>query len=108
MSLARVGFAVRDAAGRLGGMAKLLAVVCLVIAGLGHLLLLGLCVAGMPNSTPAQMRYIQMWMLGIALVAVVTIVIGALLVRGGHPWWCVSLALVSPVAMFVALYNLSG
>lgn len=88
-------------------MATALAVIALVISGLGHLLLLGLCVAGMPNSSAAQMRQIQMWMLLIAAIAILTIVGGALLIRGGHPWWCAGVALVSPVAMFVALYNLT-
>ena len=88
-------------------MANALAVLSLVIAGVGHLLLIGLCFAGMPNSTPQQMRHIQLWMLGIAVVAVATIVGGVLLVRAGHPWWCAGVALASPIAMFIALFNLS-
>lgn len=103
-----VAFVRRGATGRLRGMATALAVIALAVSGIGHLLLVGLCVAGMPNSSPAQMRHIQMWMVLIAAIAILTIVAGALLIRGGHPWWCVGIALVSPVAMFVALYNLSG
>lgn len=89
-------------------MTTAVAVLALVISGLGHLLLIGLCFAGMPNSDARQMRQIQLWMLAIAALAVVTIVGGALLVRGGHPWWCAGVALASPVAMFVVLYNFSG
>ena len=66
-----------------------------------------LCFAGMANSNAQQMRQIQLWMLAVGVLAVATIAVGALLIRGGHPWWCASIALASPVAMFVAMMNLA-
>ena len=38
----------------------------------------------MPNSTPKQMRQIQLWMLLIAFVALTMIAVGVLLLRTGH------------------------
>lgn len=84
-------------------MSTLVAALAMVIASLSHLLLLGLCVAGMPNSTPQGMRQIQLWMLFIAAVGVGMLVVGVLLTRAGHPWWCAGLSLVVAVGMWIVL-----
>ena len=84
-------------------MALLLPIVAMVLSSLSHLLLLGLCFAGMPNSTPPQMRQIQLWMLLIAAVALVMLVVGILLLRAGHPRWCAGLSLGVAIAMWPVL-----
>jgi uncharacterized SAM-binding protein YcdF (DUF218 family) len=57
----------------------------------------------MPNSTPRQMRQIQLWMLAIALVAAAMLLVGVLLLRGGHPWLCACASLGAAAAMWVVL-----
>lgn len=82
-------------------------IVSIVLGGLGHLLLLGLCVAGMPNSSPQQMAQIKLWMLGIAIAALVVAAAGVLLYRIGYPWLGTALNLASPVVLTVVLFKVS-
>jgi hypothetical protein len=85
-------------------MKLIIPITAMVVASLSHLLLLGLCIAGMPNSTPRQMREIQLWMLLIAVVAVAMVVVGMLLLRSGHPWLCAFASIGVAVGMWVLLF----
>jgi hypothetical protein len=80
-------------------MSLALTIIAVLLGGLGHLLLLGLCVFGMANSSPQQMTQIKLWMLAVAIVALVVGAAGVLLYRLGHPAWGIVLNLASPPVM---------
>ena len=84
-------------------MKLVIPILAMALATLAHLMLLGLCVFGMANSTPKQMRQIQLWMLLVAAVAIATIVGGVFLIRSGHPWICAVASLVAAVVTWIVL-----
>jgi hypothetical protein len=84
-------------------MLTAISILAMTISSLSHLLLLGLCIAGMPNSTPQGMRQIQLWMLLIAAVGLAMLAVGVILLRTGHPWWCTTLSLGVAVVMWIVL-----
>ena len=79
----------------------------IVFGALGHLLLIGLCFAGMPNSSDKQMAQIKLWMVAIALIGLAVAGIGVWLHRLGHPGWAAAVNLASPVLLFVVLLKVS-
>ena len=84
-------------------MALAISILAMVLATLSHLMLLGLCLFGMANTTREQMRQIQLWMLLVGVVAVAMIAVGVLLLRSGHPWWNAGASIAVAVAMWVVL-----
>jgi hypothetical protein len=84
-------------------MWTIITILAIVIGVVGHLFLIGLCFAGMPNSAPRQMAEIKRWMSVVGAVAVVVAGAGIGLLRAGHPLWGAALNIVSPVVMFVVL-----
>jgi Co/Zn/Cd efflux system component len=81
-------------------MVNVVAILSMIGGGLGYLFLLGLCVAGVPNSTERQMREIHLWMLAIAVVGILVTAVCVTLFRTNHPWWCTGVALLTPIVLF--------
>ena len=87
---------------------KIISILSIVAGGLGHLLLIGLCFAGMPNSSEKQMREIKGWMALIGVIALISTATGVWLLRGGQPWWAAVIAITTPIAMFIVLMNVTS
>jgi len=89
-------------------MGLAISIVGIVLGAFGHLLLLGLCVAGMPNSSAKQMAQIKLWMLAIAVIGIVVAAAGVGLHRAGYPGWGAAVNVLSPVVLFVVMLKLSS
>jgi hypothetical protein len=89
-------------------MSLAISIIGIVLGAFGHLVLLGLCVAGMPNSDAKQMAQIKLWMLAIAVVGIAVAAAGVWLHRAGYPGWCAAVNLASPVVMFVVVLKMTS
>ncbi|MEK7781916.1 MAG: hypothetical protein AAB370_10500 [Verrucomicrobiota bacterium] len=76
------------------------AMVCTVLATLTALVF---CMAGGANSTPAQIRALKLWMLGLTLLGVAGITVGIFLLRAGQPGWAAGVSFAPVVIMSLIL-----
>jgi hypothetical protein len=88
-------------------MGLVITILGIALGAMGHLMLLVLCLAGMPNSSEKQLAQIRLWMLGIMAVGLAVAGIGIWLHRTGHPGWAAAINLASPVVLTVVLLKVS-
>jgi hypothetical protein len=87
--------------------AKVIAITAMVVGMLGHLLLLGLCFAGMPNASEKMLAQIKGWMVLIAVCAVFALAASIWLYTSNHLWLSVAVSLATPTVLFMALLKFS-
>jgi hypothetical protein len=68
------------------------AMICTVLVTLTALVF---CLGMGANASPAQLRALKLWMLGLSLLGVAGVMTGILLLRAGQPGWA-SLAAITP------------
>jgi hypothetical protein len=82
---------------------SILAVVCTLVGAMGSLMLFVLCIAGAPNSSPAQIVRIKLYMLATALGGVAIVACACTLIAFGHPSWASVVGIV-PMAALIGLF----
>ena len=80
-------------------MLMVLAIVAMFCTALATLTALVFCLAGGANSTPAQIRALKLWMLGLTLLGGAGITAGILLLRAGQPGWAAGVSVAPAVIM---------
>jgi hypothetical protein len=78
-------------------------IVAMVCTALVTLTAVVFCAAGGANSTPAQIRTLKLWMLGLTLLGLAGIGAGVLLLRVGQPGWAAGVSFVPVVIMGLIL-----
>lgn len=81
----------------------ILAMICTVLATLTALVF---CMAGGANSTPAQIRALKLWMVGISLLGVAGVTISIILTRAGQPGWA-AVAAFAPTVIFAIILGIA-
>ncbi len=76
------------------------AMVCTALATVTALVF---CMSMGANSTGAQYRALKLWMGGITLFGVASIVAGMLLIRAGQPGWAAGVSFTPAATMIVVL-----
>ena len=79
-------------------IAAILAILC--TCGFTVMMLV-LCLAGSPNSSPEQLRSIKFWALTFSLMALVGVVGGGWLMYAGRPGPAAAVAIFPSLVMFV-------
>lgn len=80
-----------------------LAIVAMICTALATLTAVVFCLAGGANATPAQIRALKFWMLGLTLLGVAGITVGVFLLRAGQPGWAAGVSFAPTVIMGVIL-----
>ena len=80
-----------------------LAILAMICTALATLTALVFCMAGGANSTPAQIRALKLWMLGLSLLGGAGITAGILLLRAGQPGWAVGVSFAPTFIMATIL-----
>ena len=88
-------------------MSTVFAIGAMVVGALATLMMLTLCVAGAPNSSPEQLRTIKLWMLAIAIVGVLTLGGGIWLAISGKAWMAAAISALPALSIFVLMVWLS-
>lgn len=79
------------------------AIVAMIVTVLVTLMAVVFCAAGGANSTPAQIRALKLWMLGLSLFGAAGVTAGILLMRAGQHGWAAGAAILPSVVMFLIL-----
>jgi hypothetical protein len=61
------------------------------------------CLAGGANASPAQIRALKLWMLGLTLLGVTGIAVGIFLLRASQPGWAAGVSIAPTVIMGLIL-----
>lgn len=80
-----------------------LAIVAMLCTAVATLTAVVFCLAGGANATPAQIRALKLWMLGLTLLGVAGIGGGIFLLRAGQPGWAAGVTFAPSVIMGLIL-----
>lgn len=80
-----------------------LAIVAMLCTAVATLTAVVFCLAGGANATPAQIRALKFWMLGLTLLGVAGIGGGIFLLRAGQPGWAAGVSFAPSVIMGLIL-----
>lgn len=80
-----------------------LAILAMVGTALATLMAVVFCLAGGANSTPAQIRTLKLWMLGLTLLGGAGITVGIFLLRAGQPGWAAGVSIAPALIMATIL-----
>lgn len=80
-----------------------LAILGMVCTAFATLMALVFCMAGGANSTPAQIRAIKLWMLGLTLLGAAGVTAGIFLLRAGQPGWAAGVSFAPAFIMATIL-----
>ncbi len=84
-------------------MIGLIVAICSTLMGmLATLMMLVLLMAGGANSSPQQLFFIKMSMLGMLIIALVSVIAAVWLMIARHPWWAAA-AGIAPLIAAIAL-----
>lgn len=82
------------------------AVVAMLCTAVATVVAVVFCLAGGANATPAQIRVLKYWMLGLTLLGVTGITVGVFLLRAGQPGWAAGASLL-PIAVMAFILTIS-
>lgn len=80
-----------------------LAIAAMLCTALATLTAVVFCLAGGANATPALIRALKFWMLGLTLLGVAGIAVGIFLLRAGQPGWAAGAAIAPTIIMGIIL-----
>jgi len=80
-------------------MKLILPIFAMICTALATVTALVFCMAMGANSTPAQIRVLNLWIGGLALLGVAGIVVGILLLRAGLPGWAAGVSFAPVIVM---------
>lgn len=79
------------------------AILAMLCTALATLMALVFCMAGGANASPAQVRALKLWMLGLTLLGGAGIAAGLFLLRAGQPGWAVGVSFAPAFIMATIL-----
>ena len=79
----------------------ILAIVAMLATGMVLLVMLVFCMAMGANSSPAEIRSLKFWMLGLTAMSLAGIVAGIVFLRLGQSEWSVGASILPAVVMGV-------
>lgn len=79
------------------------AIVAMFCTALTTLAAVGFCLAGGANATPALIRALKYWMLGLTLLGIAGITVGIVLLRAGQPGWAAGVSF-APTAIIGIIF----
>lgn len=82
-------------------MKLILPILAMVCTALATLTAVVFCLAGGANATPAQIRALKLWMLGLTLLGAAGLTVGIFLLRAGQPGWAAGVSFAPVVVIGV-------
>ena len=82
-------------------MKIVLAIIAMLVTAVFTLTAVVFCMGMGANSSPAEIRVLKLWMLGLSLLGVAGVVIGIVLLRSGQSGWAAGAAIAPTVVIMV-------